>query len=126
MLCISTSKQKLCMLIVGRNHFIAEIFCLLLKLLLNNGPFNNQTGLDHLKLLPSEALLTSNFTMDAEAQALINAPREAQVDLMVRNDVSKLPLWFGSLPKTQSQVANGLHGWNVQLSPPDGTMCHNI
>ena len=83
------------MLIVGRNHFIAEIFCLLLKLLLNNGPFNNQTGLDHLKLLPSEALLTSNFTMDAEAQALLNAAREAQVDLMVRNDVSKLPLWFG-------------------------------
>ena len=32
---------------------------------------------------------------NAEQQALLDAAREAQVQLMVRNDVSKLPLWFG-------------------------------
>ena len=31
----------------------------------------------------------------ADAEAILEAAREAQVNLMVRNDVSKLPLWFG-------------------------------
>ena len=30
----------------------------------------------------------------ADAEAILEAAREAQVNLMVRNDVSKLPLWF--------------------------------
>ena len=32
---------------------------------------------------------------DIDPQALLEAAREAQVQLMVRNDVSKLPFWFG-------------------------------
>ena len=31
----------------------------------------------------------------ANAEAILKAAREAQGNLMVRNDVSKLPLWFG-------------------------------
>ena len=34
-----------------------------------------------------------------EAEALLEAAREAQLQLSVRNDVSKLPLWFGSASK---------------------------
>ena len=33
--------------------------------------------------------------MDAEAQALLSADRESQVQLIVPNHVSKQPLWFG-------------------------------
>ena len=32
---------------------------------------------------------------DVDQQAILEAARDAQVQLMVWNDVSKLPLWFG-------------------------------
>ena len=34
-----------------------------------------------------------------EAEALLEAAKEAQLQLSIRNDVSKLPLWFGAPSK---------------------------
>ena len=57
-----------------------------------------------------------------EAEALLEAAREAQLQLLIRNDVSKLPLWFGPPLRTQLQVVNGLSELNVHSSPQDGMM----
>ena len=37
----------------------------------------------------------ATFLNMANAAAILEAARDAQMQLMVRNDVSKLPLWFG-------------------------------
>ena len=61
-----------------------------------------------------------------DAEAALEAARDAQAQLMVCNDVSKFPLWFGpglgSPPKTLSQLDSGWNVWSVQLLLVDGMM----